>query len=138
MKTDEANLALVPTDGIGVAFAKPPRSSCRLDVVVDQRPGLLAVDVEPVAHGLFLVVVALDQVFARPVALALGLRRVEFDVMTTLKASGASLPGEILSKAMGVRSTEQARAARKRREQASGAFHRISPRRPSQSAQALR
>src|SRR5471030_483370 len=57
---------------------------CRPRVVVlDQRLGLRDIHVEPLLHGLFLVVVALDQRLTGDVVLAFLLRRIELDVIST-------------------------------------------------------
>src|SRR5690606_3234457 len=52
-----------------------------LAVVVHQRAGLRAVDLQALLDGLFLVVVALDQRLAGHVVAAFGLGRVELDVV---------------------------------------------------------
>src|SRR5574343_801006 len=52
-------------------------------VVVNQRAGLVAVDVQALLDGFFLVVVALHQRFASHIVLAFDLGRVELDVVGT-------------------------------------------------------
>ena len=63
-------------------------------VPVDQRLGLLVVDREALAHGLGLVVVALDQPRAVLVADALVLRRVELHVVDVLALRAGAPAGQ--------------------------------------------
>src|SRR5579871_669268 len=56
-------------------------AGCPLRVILDQRTGLRPIDLEALAHGLFLVVVALNQVFARHIVLALQPGRLVADVV---------------------------------------------------------
>jgi hypothetical protein len=58
-------------------------------VVLDQRLGLRVIDVEALLDGFFLVVVALHQVFAGDVVLALDLGRVVLDVVGAAGATWA-------------------------------------------------
>ena len=71
---------------VGVAACGPAR------VVVDQLLGLIVIDLQPLAHGVFLVVVALNQIFAGGVVLARDLRPIEVDVIGAARSPDARRP----------------------------------------------
>src|SRR5437763_16298314 len=70
-------------DAVYTAILRRERVSRRrpLYIISDKRLGLLVIDGETLAHRFFLVVVALDQIFAGDVVLAGNLRRIELDVI---------------------------------------------------------
>src|SRR4051812_18213302 len=73
--------ANVVVDLVGRAVSVEAPQQVLLLVPLDQRLSLLVVHVQPLLHGLRLVVVALDQLGAIQVARALVLGRVEVDVV---------------------------------------------------------
>src|SRR5262245_56283379 len=63
-------------------------------IVVDQRPGLLLVDLEPLPDRLFAVVLALHQRLAGRVVLPGDLGRTERDVIVPARSRVHAAPGE--------------------------------------------
>ena len=71
--------------------ARASPDAAHVEVVLDQRLGLRVVHVETLAHGLFAIVVALDQILAGDVILGRSLRRIEPDVISAPR-SGMHAP----------------------------------------------
>src|SRR5437763_6420098 len=65
-------------------------------VVTDQRAGLFAIDLEPMAHGFFAVVVALHQRLAGEIVLAFDFRPVEGHVVTASRSRMHAPPAHAL------------------------------------------
>ena len=70
-------------------------------VVLDERGGLLFIDLEPVSYGVFGIIGTLNQRFSGYIILAFHFRGVEDDVITTARGGMNATAGDTLDDEMG-------------------------------------